>query len=108
MKSELSPSGFTFLTNHAHVLVRIAQESDVRMRELAVKVGITERAVQRIIDDLAATGYIQVTKEGRRNHYTVPTGTYLRHPLERHCTVGDFLGCVTPRSENGNGNDNPS
>lgn len=90
----MAQSGLSFLTNHAHVLLLIAQESDVRMRDLALEVGITERAVQRIVDDLAATGYIHVTKEGRRNHYSVATANRLWHPLEMNCTIGDFLRCI--------------
>ena len=57
---------FALLTNHAHVLLAIAQKPDVRMREIAATIGITERAVQRIVDDLTTGGYILVTKDGRR------------------------------------------
>jgi len=90
----MAQSGLTFLTNHAHVLLLIAQETDVRMRDLAIQVGITERAVQRIVDDLAEIGYIHITKEGRRNHYSVATEANLWHPLEMNCTVGDLLRCI--------------
>ena len=89
---------FTFFSNHAHVLVLIARTPDVRMRELAVEIGITERAVQRIVDDLTTSGYLQTTKEGRRNHYQVQPHRSMRHPLVRHCTVGDLINLVNPKS----------
>jgi DNA-binding MarR family transcriptional regulator len=83
--------GFTFLTNHAHVLISISRETDVRMRDIAIKVGITERAVQRIVDDLTITGYLKVTKEGRRNRYELQPRMPLRHPVERDLTVADLI-----------------
>lgn len=86
-----SQHGFTFLTNYAHVLLLIARESDVRMRELANTIGITERAVQRIVEDLTTSGYLTVTKEGRRNHYQVRADKSLRHPLTQHCSVSDLI-----------------
>jgi len=95
-KHDVSHHGFGFLTNYAHVLLLIARESDVRMRELANTVGITERAVQRIVEDLTSSGYLTVTKEGRRNHYEVLADKPLRHPLAQHCSVGDlirFMNC---------------
>ncbi|WP_263359347.1 helix-turn-helix transcriptional regulator [Acidicapsa ligni] len=95
-KTDSAPIGFTFFSNHAHVLLLIARESDVRMRELAAEVGITERAVQRIIDDLTANGYVTVTKEGRRNLYQIQGDLPLRHPIERHCTIGSLIGLVFP------------
>jgi len=88
------PTGFTFLTNHAHVLILIARESDLRMRELATEVGITERAVQRIVEDLSTAGYLLVTKDGRRNRYQVVKDKPLRHSVEGHCSVGDLIGFV--------------
>ena len=95
-----SPSSqheFTFLTNYAHVLLLIANDPNVLMRELASHVGITERAVQRIVEDLTTAGYLVVTKDGRRNRYQVRLDSPLRHELERHCNVGDLVGCVLPR-----------
>ena len=90
-KAENLSHGFTFFTNYAHILLLIAKTSDVRMRELAQEVGITERAVQRIVEDLAASGYLSVTKEGRRNRYTVQTELPLRHSLTEHRNVGDLI-----------------
>lgn len=88
---------FTFLTNHAHVLLLIAQNPNLRMRDIATKVGVTERAVQRIVDDLTLTGYLLVTKEGRRNMYQIVPDLALRHPVEGHCTIGDLIQFVNQR-----------
>jgi predicted ArsR family transcriptional regulator len=87
---ELKP-GWTFLTNHAHVLVCVADEPDVRGRDIATRVGITERAVQAIIADLVAEGYITRTRSGRRNRYEVIRDAPLRHPLEHDHTIGELL-----------------
>lgn len=90
----VSHPGFTFLTNHSHVLLLIAVNSEMRMREIAAAVGITERAVQRIIDELSAAGYLLVTKDGRRNRYQVVPEKPLRHPVEGHCTIGELIRFV--------------
>jgi hypothetical protein len=82
---------WTFLTNHAHVLVCIAEDPDARGREIAAAVGITERAVQSIIGDLEADGYLTRTRVGRRNRYEVHPDLPLRHPLERDHSIGDLL-----------------
>jgi hypothetical protein len=82
---------WTFLTNHAHVLVCIAEESDVRGRDIAERVGITERSAQGIVADLVAEGYVVRTRQGRRNHYAINPDAPLRHPLEHDRTVGDLL-----------------
>lgn len=88
------PSGWTFLTNHAHVLFCIAKDPEVRLRDVAAQVGITERAVQRIVTDLEGAGYLTVSKEGRRNRYQVHPDAPLRHPIERHRTVRALLDLV--------------
>lgn len=85
---------WTFLTNHAHVLLLLSGDAAMRMRDAAAAVGITERAVQRIVDDLAAAGYLSIEKDGRRNRYTVNTELPLRHPVEAHCTVGSLIRFV--------------
>jgi predicted transcriptional regulator len=90
---------FTLLTNHAHVLLIIAQKPDVRMREIAATIGITERAVQRIIDELTITGYIQVTKDGRRNRYQLRLDHKLDHPVEQSRNLGDLLRFMLPESD---------
>ena len=82
---------WTFLTNHSHVLVLLHSEPDLVLREVAVRVGITERAVQRIIQELEAGGFIERERVGRRNHYRVLTRQSLRHPVEGHRTIGDLL-----------------
>ncbi len=82
---------WTFLTNHAHVLVCIAADPDVVLRSVAHQVGITERATQLIVADLEAAGYITRSRIGRRNHYTINPERTLRHPLESHCTVDSLL-----------------
>lgn len=82
---------WTFLTNHAHVLVCIADDPDVRGRDIAALVGITERAAQSIVADLVAAGYVTRTREGRRNSYQVHPDAALRHPLEHDHTIGELL-----------------
>lgn len=86
--------GWTFLTNHAHVLFCIAQDPEVRLRDVASRVGITERAVQRIVTDLEGEGYLVVSKEGRRNRYEVCYDLPLRHPIERHRSVKSLIDLV--------------
>lgn len=78
----MSTATWTFLSNHTHVLVCIARDPAVTMREVAGKVGITERAVQRIVRDLVDGGYLTRDRQGRHNVYTVRTARPLRHPLE--------------------------
>lgn len=80
-----------FLTNHTHVLLSLYRDPDLRQRDIAQMVGITEGAVQRILDDLEQEGYIGRAKVGRRNHYTVNPDRPLRHPLEAHHKVADLL-----------------
>ncbi len=82
---------WTFLTNHAHVLIAISRQPELRQRDIAYQVGITTGAVQRILDELEREGYITRTKVGRRNIYEVATDLPLRHPLEDQHTVGDLL-----------------
>jgi predicted DNA-binding transcriptional regulator len=85
---------WTFLTNHAHVLLTIARHPDMRMREIAAQVGITERAAQRIVGDLVTEGYVSRRKIGRRNEYTVNPEAPLRHPLSRDHEIGEILGVL--------------
>jgi len=89
-----TPPGWTFLTNHAHVLLLVAREPESRIRDLAEGVGITERAVQRILSELEEAGYLVKSKEGRRNSYEVRTDRPLRHPVERHQSVGALIALV--------------
>jgi DNA-binding IclR family transcriptional regulator len=86
-----TPTKWAFLTNHAHVLFCIAEDNEARLREIAARVGVTERAVQRIVADLTAGGYLIAEREGRRNHYRIAANQPLRHAIERHCRVSDLL-----------------
>jgi hypothetical protein len=92
--NEQAPS-WTFLSNHTHVLVCLAADGDLTLREVAARVGVTERAVQRIVADLELAGVLERTREGRRNSYRIDVTVPLRHPLEAHCRVGDLLSLVT-------------
>jgi len=90
----LPPTPWTFLTNHSHVLLCLTEAPELRLRDVAERVGITERAVFRIIADLEDAGVITRHREGRRNQYEVHRQTPLRHPIEAHRTVGDLLGLL--------------
>jgi predicted ArsR family transcriptional regulator len=86
------PAGtWVFLTNHAHVLLCIARDPHSRARDIAERVGITERAAQRILADLIAEGYATRTKVGRRNHYEIDADGHLRHPVFRDLSIGPLL-----------------
>jgi predicted transcriptional regulator len=85
---------WTFLTNHAQVLSCIAEEPDIRGRDIAERVGITERAAQSIIADLVACGYVTRTREGRRNRYAIVPEGRLRHPLQADHTIGELLAAL--------------
>src|SRR3954449_9939037 len=85
---------WTFLSNHAHVFLCIAAEPEIRLRDVADRVGITERAVQRIVADLEEGGYLARAREGRRNRYEIYPRLQLRHPVELHCRVGALLDMV--------------
>jgi len=82
---------WTFFSNHGHVLIFLAQKPDVPLREVASAVGITERAVQRIVADLEAAGYLTRNRDGRRNVYTLNTEQKLRHELERDHSIGEII-----------------
>ena len=89
---------WTFLTNHAHVLVCLAGNPDLTLREVAEKVGITERATHRIVNDLVEEGALDRERIGRRNHYSVNEQVHLRHPLEAHTCIGQLLEMVLESS----------
>lgn len=93
----LESTSWTFLTNHTHVLVCLVRNPMSRIRDIADQVGITERAVQRIIGDLESAGAIVRTREGRNNRYDVRLDIPLRHPLERSSTLGDLLALIIER-----------
>jgi DNA-binding MarR family transcriptional regulator len=80
-----------FLTNHAHVLVCVARDPGIRLRDIAAAVGITERATHRIVSELVEEGYVVRERQGRRNRYQVKTKLPLPHPLAEEREVGDLL-----------------
>jgi len=87
---------WSFLSNHTHVLLCLAIDADQRIRDVAQTVGLTERAVQRILADLEEAGTITRERVGRRNRYTLSLDSPLRHPLEAHHTVGELLALLMP------------
>lgn len=88
--SESGPE-WTFLSNYAHVLVCLAEDPDMRLRDVADRVGITERTAVRLVTQLDEAGIVIRIKDGRRNSYLINVDQHLRHPIESHCTVGDLL-----------------
>ena len=87
-------SNWTLFSNHGHVLVCLARDSEARLRDVALDVGITERAVQKIVRDLQDGGMISITKSGRRNRYRIHDKEFLRHDLEANCTVRALIKTV--------------
>jgi DNA-binding IclR family transcriptional regulator len=90
--------GWTFLSNHTHVLVCLAGEDDPTVRDIARRVGITERAVLRIVAELEQGGVLTRERDGRRNRYRIDPEVHLRHPLEAHCRIGELLALVSSRA----------
>ena len=87
-------SNWTLFSNHGHVLVCLVNNSEARLRDVAADVGITERAVQKIVRDLQTHGMISVTKHGRRNRYRIHKKKSLRHDLEAHSTISDLANII--------------
>jgi DNA-binding Lrp family transcriptional regulator len=87
-------SAWTFLTNHAHVLLCVARDPEMRLRDIADVVGITERAAQRIVADLVEAGYLERSREGRRNRYRVHPDLPMRHPMDRDHAIGEILAVM--------------
>lgn len=87
-------AGWTFLSNHAHVLVAVARDPHVRVREIAAAVGITERAVMRILGELEEAEVISRERHGRRTEYKVHPDGRLRHPLEAEHTVRELISLL--------------
>lgn len=84
-------ASWTFVTNHFVVLLCIAEDPGAKMADIAPRVGVTERAVQRIIADLVEAGYLTRTREGRRNHYEVNGEMPLRHLETQHRKIRELL-----------------
>ncbi|MDQ0777927.1 DNA-binding IclR family transcriptional regulator [Streptomyces aurantiacus] len=87
-------TGWTFLTSHARVLTAIAEDRGTRIRDIAARCRLTERAVQKIISDLERDGYLTHTRQGRTNVYRIEPGTILRHPAEAGLTVAGLLSVL--------------
>ncbi len=86
--------GWMFFSNYAHVLICLADNPHARLRDVADRVGITERSALRLVTELEAADILERIKEGRRNHYVINKNAHLRHPIEAHCTVGELLETV--------------
>ena len=95
MSSAEQPKPWTFLTNHAQVLLCLAESPDIRLRDVAERVGITERATQRILAELIETGYVTTERIGRRNRYTVDRQHTMRHTAQRGYEIGALLDSLT-------------
>ena len=95
MSSPDQPRTWTFLTNHAQVLLCLAETPDIRLRDVAERVGITERAAQRILADLVESGYVKSVRVGRRNQYTVDRGHAMRHSAQFGYEIGVLLEALT-------------
>ncbi len=95
---KLPASGWTFLSNHTHVLICIIRNPSLRVRDLAALVGITDRAVQSIISDLEEGGYVSHERYGRCNRYKVRAALPMRHPIERHCLISSVLAPIVHRA----------
>lgn len=90
----LNHQGWTFLSNHAHVLLCVARDATMRLRDIASEVGITERAIRHIISDLEEVGYVERVRIGRRNSYRIDKSLHLRHPIEKHKTIADLIHAI--------------
>lgn len=90
---------WTFLTNHAHVLLAVSASPDLRLKEIAERVNVTERTATQILFDLENIGCIERRKQGRRNHYVVLSNQPLRHPLEEHHQISDLIEALAHHPE---------
>jgi DNA-binding MarR family transcriptional regulator len=88
---------WTFLSNHAHALLYLAQHPDARLRDIADAVGITERFTHTVVADLIEAGYLTSTKQGRRNTYQVNDELTFRHPLEKGVRISSLLEIFSAR-----------
>jgi DNA-binding MarR family transcriptional regulator len=102
MSSLSSGSGekpWRFVTSHTQVLLCIARNPEIRIRDVAQSTGITERAAQRIIADLVEAGFLERERVGRRNHYVVKTDLRMRHPMQHEYEIGELLELLLDRPE---------
>ena len=93
---------WTFLTNHSQVLLCLAQDPQVRLRDVASQIGITERAAQRILADLVDGGYVERARIGRRNEYTINRDRTMRHVAQLGHQIGGFIDLLTPNDTDAN------
>lgn len=98
-------TGWDFLTNHAHVLTCVARDPGIRLRDIAERVGITERAAHRIVAELVGAGYLLRERQGRRSRYEIVPELPLRHPLVENREVGDLLAVLVGSPQRGGGAD---
>jgi predicted transcriptional regulator len=91
MSTEKTSKPWRFVTNHTQVLLCIARDPDARLREIAETVGITERAVQRIVSDLVESGFVKRERQGRRSSYTLDREAKMRHPSQFDHQIGELL-----------------
>jgi len=98
MPENTEPANWSFLTNHAQVLLGIAREPEIRLRDLGDQLGITERAAHRIVVALADAGYITRQRNGRRNHYTINAHLPLPDPIARDQNIGELLKILNATS----------
>lgn len=95
----MTDTHWTFFSNYAHVLVCLAQTPEATLREVADRVGITERTTLRLITHLDEAGILKRVRHGRRNSYVIDTSVHLRHPIEEHCTVEEMLRMILPSAQ---------
>jgi predicted ArsR family transcriptional regulator len=95
------PTTWTFLTNHAQVLLCLAETPDLRLRDVAERVGITERATQRILGDLVESGYVHRQRQGRRNHYRTNPKAHMRHPAQEGIEISGLLDFLRAQRSQG-------
>jgi DNA-binding IclR family transcriptional regulator len=102
---EVTGRPWTFFTHHAHVLLSLARDPTLRLRDIAGAVGVTERATATLVSELVHAGYLQRFKDGRRNHYKVDLSGGLRHSVAANASVADvfepLLSAGRPASEPG-------
>jgi len=92
----MSTVSWTFLSNHGQVLLCIAHDPGIRLRDIGAQVGITERAAHRIMGELVDAGYVLRERNGRRNQYTISTNRNLPDPVARDRSIGDLLSVLGP------------
>jgi predicted transcriptional regulator len=99
MSRDRDEKAWRFVTSHTQVLLCLARNPEIRIRDVAALTGITERAAQRIIADLVEAGFVERTRVGRRNQYVVRTDLKMRHPLQQDYEIGELLDLLSDRRE---------